>query len=106
MKLVSRTSPRIRSRCILVSQPYGYLKISLPDSEIKPGKEKEIKVKIQSTVKDVEFKKSFTFELNDSTGTRYTIPTILARPVIMPPIQAAPDKKSISTPFDTTGKIK
>jgi hypothetical protein len=90
----------------LVSQPYGYLKIEIPDSEIKPGKDKEIKVRILPTVKEEEFKKSFTFELNDSTGTRYTVPTVLAKPVIMPPIQAAPAKKPASTPFDTTRKTK
>jgi hypothetical protein len=89
----------------LVSTPYGYLKIDYPDGDIKPGKDKEIKVKIDPNVKDQEFKKSFTFALSDSAGSRYTIPTILTKPVIMPQIQPPPSKKVGSAPFDTTGKI-
>jgi hypothetical protein len=87
----------------LVSQPYGFLKITLPDSEIKPGKEKEIKVKIDASVKDEEFKKSFTFAVNDSAGTRYTVSAVLAKPVITPPIQSTPEKKVVAPP-DTTKK--
>ncbi|MCX6830866.1 MAG: DUF1573 domain-containing protein [candidate division Zixibacteria bacterium] len=89
-RLVVKNVSKSTLKMHLVSQPYGYLKISLPDADIKPGKEKEIKVKIDSSVKDADFKKSFTFEVNDSTGTRYTVPTILTKPVIIPPIQAAP----------------
>lgn len=102
-KLVVKNVSKNAVKMHVVSQPYGYLKISLPDGEIKPGKEKEIKVKIDSSVKDVEFKKSFTFEVNDSTGTRYTVPTILTKPVIMPQIQSAPEKKVVA-PHDTTTK--
>jgi hypothetical protein len=103
-KLVVKNVSKSAVKMHLVSQPYGYLKISLPDAEIKPGKEKEIKVKIDSSVKDIDFKKSFTFEVNDSTGTRYTVPTILAKPEIAPPqIQSTPDKKAVA-PLDTTKK--
>ena len=102
-KLVVKNVSKSVLKMHLVSQPYGYLKISLPDAEIKPGKEKEIKVKIDSSVKDVEFKKSFTFEVNDSSGTRYTIPTILTKPVLTPQLQPAPEKKIVA-PQDTTKK--
>jgi hypothetical protein len=102
-KLVVKNVSKSALKMHLISQPYGYLKISLPDADIKPGKEKEIKVKIDSSVKDVEFKKSFTFEVNDSTGTRYTVPTILTKPVITPQIQSAPEKKVVA-PQDTTTK--
>jgi hypothetical protein len=100
IKNVSKNPVKLR----LVSQPYGFLKITLPDSEIKPGKEKEIKVKIDTSVKDLEFKKSFTFEVNDSTGTRYTIPAVLTKPILTPPPQNTPEKK-VAGP-DTTRKTK
>jgi len=100
-KLVIKNVSKSTLKMHLVSQPYSYLKISLPDGDIKPGKEKEIKVKIDSSVKDADFKKSFTFEVNDSTGTRYTVPTILTKPVIMPQIQSVPEKKVAP---DTTTK--
>ncbi len=101
-KLVVKNISKSTLKMRLVSQPYGYLKISLPDADIKPGKEKEIKVKIDSSVKDADFKKSFTFEVNDSTGTRYTVPAILARPVIVPQIPSTPEKKVVAP--DTTKK--
>ncbi len=105
MKVVVKNVSKNTVRLKLVSQPYGYLKIDLPDSEIKPGKDKEIKVRIQASVTDQEFKKSFTFQLNDAAGTRYTIPTGLAKQVIMPQIQAAPaNKPAPGTPADTTSK--
>jgi len=101
-KLVIKNVSKSTLKMHLVSQPYGYLKISLPDGDIKPGKEKEIKVRIDSSVKDADFRKSFTFEVNDSTGTRYTVPTILAKPVITPPIQSVSEKKVVAP--DTTVK--
>lgn len=106
VKLVVKNISKSAVRINLVSQPYGYLKMSFPDSEIKPGKEKEIKVKIQPTVKDLEFKKSFTFEVNDSLHTRYTVPTILAKKVSPESLQQAPQRKAVTPPADTTGKTK
>jgi hypothetical protein len=102
-KLVVKNVSKSAVKMHLVSQPYGFLKITLPDSEIKPGKEKEIKVKIDASVKDEEFKKSFTFAVNDSAGTRYTVSAVLAKPVITPPIQSTPEKKVVAPP-DTTKK--
>lgn len=104
-KLVVKNVSKNPLKMHVVSEPYGYLKISLPDADIKPGKEKEIKVKIDSSVKDADFKKSFTFEVNDSTGTRYTVPTILAKPVIAPQIPHTAENKVVM-PQDTTNKAK
>jgi hypothetical protein len=103
-KVVVKNVSKSTLKMHLVSQPFGYLKISLPDGDIKPGKEKEIKVKIDPSVMDVEFKKSFTFEVNDSTGTRYTVPVILAKTaLVMPQVQSVPEKKVVA-PKDTTKK--
>jgi hypothetical protein len=102
-RLVVKNVSKNTLKMHLVSQPYGYLKISLPDGDIKPGKDKEIKVKIDPSVKDEDFKKSFTFEVNDSTGTRYTVPAILTKPMIAPQNPSTPAKTAI-TPPDTTKK--
>lgn len=101
-KLLVKNVSKNTVKMNLVSQPYGYLKITLPDGDIKPGKEKEIKVKIDPAVKDLDFKKSFTFQVSDSAGTRYTIPTVLAKPVVAPPVQSATEKKVVAP--DTTKK--
>jgi hypothetical protein len=102
VKNVSKNPVKIHA----VSQPLAYLKVTIPDSEIKPGKEKEIKVKILPDVKELEFKKSFTFEVNDSAHTRYTIPTLLNKVVAPESLQAAPVRKLPPTAADTTGKGK
>lgn len=70
LKNVSATPVTVQ----LVSAPSAYLKVDLPNGEIKPGKTQEIKVKVDSSVSEDEFKKSFTFATNDAGGTRYTIP--------------------------------
>lgn len=107
-KLIVKNVSKNPVKMHIVSQPYGYLKITLPDQEIKPGKDKEIKVKIQPGIKDLEFKKSFTIELDDSLHTRYTIPTLLAKTVAPESIQKAPIERKTPPPqaIDTTGKGK
>jgi hypothetical protein len=104
-KLLVKNVSKDAVKMSLVSQPYGYLKITLPDGDIKPGKEKEIKVKIDSAIKDIEFKKSFTFALNDSAGTRYTIPTVLTKPGVTPPVQS-PTENKVVVPDTTKKPIK
>ncbi|MCX6832471.1 MAG: DUF1573 domain-containing protein [candidate division Zixibacteria bacterium] len=89
VKNVSKTNVRIH----LVSQPSDYLKIDVPDSEIKPGKEKEIKVRVNPLVNDEEFKKSFTFAVNDSAGTRYTVPVLVTKAADVTQTLSSPDKK-------------
>ena len=78
----------------LVSLPSDYLKIDVPDSEIKPGKEKEIKIRINPLVNDEEFKKSFTFAVNDSAGTRYTVPVLLTKSADVVQALPSPNKKA------------
>lgn len=63
----------------VVGYPYAVLKIDAPNAEIKPGKEGEIKVRIDPALQDAEFIKSFTFEVSDSAKTHYTIPVALSR---------------------------
>ena len=59
----------------LISQPFGDgIKVDVPGGEIKPGKEKTIKVKIDPSVAEDIFSKSFTIEASDSAHTRYTLP--------------------------------
>ena len=89
VKNVSETNVRIH----LVSHPSDYLKIDVPDSEIKPGKEKEIKIRINPLVNEEEFKKSFTFGVNDSAGTHYTIPVLLTKATEVTHVLPTPDKK-------------
>lgn len=93
-KLVVKNVSKDKVKMHLVSAPYGYLKVDVPDSEIKPGKEKEIKVKLDASVTDESLKKSFTFAVNDSAGTRYTIPVILAKAHEAVNIQPPPMKKT------------
>ncbi len=60
----------------LVSNNPAILDIDMPGGEIKPGKDKEIKVKLIDPDQHgtVGFQNSFTIELTDSTKTRFTIP--------------------------------
>ncbi len=76
----------------LVSCPLGYLSVNLPEAEIKPGKEKEIKVKLSSSITEDQFKKSFTFVVDDLDGTRYTIPVAYSKSAEMSVMQQATSK--------------
>lgn len=92
-KLVVKNVSKTNVRMNLISLPSDYLKIDIPDSEIKPGKEKEIKIRVNPLVKDEEFKKSFTFAVNDSAGTRYTVPVLLTKSADVTQALPSPDKK-------------
>lgn len=100
-KLIVRNVSNAPVKMKLVSQPFGFAEIILPEDELKPGKTKEIKVRVDKHFDEKEFKKSFTVELSDSAKTRFTVPVTygvqeLAAPVARP----APAKK---VPFvDTT----
>jgi hypothetical protein len=89
VKNVSKTSVKMN----LVDLPIDYLKLDIPNAEIKPGKEKEIKIRINPMVNNEEFKKSFTFAVNDSAGTRYTIPVFLTRATEVTHAPSSPGKK-------------
>ena len=96
-KIVVKNVSKSAVKMQMVSMPYGYLKIDLPDSEIKPGKDKEIKVKLDQKVTDSEFRKSFTFALSDSSHTRYTIPVTLTSSAGATQILPRPEKKPEAT---------
>jgi hypothetical protein len=89
VKNVSKSNVKLN----LVSWPSNYLTINIPDSEIKPGKEKEIKIRVNPQVNDEEFRKSFTFAINDSAGTRYTVPVFLSKSVDVVNTSPSQDKK-------------
>ncbi|MEE9441843.1 MAG: DUF1573 domain-containing protein [candidate division Zixibacteria bacterium] len=59
----------------IVSEPYGYLQIDLPD-EVKAGETAECKIKVNEDHLNQSFEKSITLELNDPTKTRFSIPII------------------------------
>jgi hypothetical protein len=88
-KIVVKNVSKIPLKMKLISYPVDAMEVDVPDKEVKPGKDKEIKVKLLSSFKDVEFKKSFTFEVEDSVKTRYTIPVLMLSPVVVPPQQGA-----------------
>ena len=58
----------------LVSIPLEFVQVDLPGGSIKPGSEKSIHVKLDKSISDQIFNKSFTFEASDSARTRYTVP--------------------------------
>ncbi|MEW5701949.1 MAG: hypothetical protein AB1792_06950 [Candidatus Zixiibacteriota bacterium] len=58
----------------VVSQPDRFIRVEAPKSDIGPGKEKTIKIKIEPDVADTLFTKSFTLEASDSAKTRFTFP--------------------------------
>lgn len=101
LKLKVKNVSKNKVKLSLVSFPYGYLKVDIPDSDIKPGKDKDIKVKIDPMMTEMNFKKSFTFEVNDSVHTRYTVPVTFEK-VIAPPVIQPPPEKKVATPLPAT----
>jgi hypothetical protein len=59
----------------IVSEPFGYLEIDLPD-EVKAGESAECKIKVKEDHLNQSFEKSITLELNDPTKTRFSVPII------------------------------
>lgn len=92
VKLVVRNVSDSAIKMHLVSQPEGYLKVEVPNSAIQPGKEKEIMVKIDSSFSEDQFKKSFTFAVDDQSGSRYTIPVSYSKTAEVSVIQSASSK--------------
>ncbi len=76
-----------------VSLPYGFVEVDAPKDEIKPGKSKEIKIKVAEAFTGTEFQKSFTVELNDSAKTRFTVPVVYSAVVATPAAAPNPGKK-------------
>ncbi len=107
LKNVSKDPLRIKP----VAMPFGYADVSIPNDEIKPGKTKEIKVRLTKDFTGTEFQKSFTFECTDSAKTRYTVPVQLmpAVAVVTPQKPPSPTSKVLSDttktlPTATSGK--
>lgn len=92
-KLLVRNVSKSSVKLNLVDLPADYFRIEVPDSEIKPGKSKEIKVKLNPTMPEEGFKKSFTFAVDDSSHTRYTVPVTFVKTTNPEDIKAAPQKK-------------
>jgi hypothetical protein len=100
VKVHNKTEQDLRMK--LVSYPVGILDIDVPDKEIKPGDDREIKIKIDKNFEDEEFANSFTIQLNDADSTRYTIPVTLAKAVMTP--QAATTGRPAEKPGERLGK--
>lgn len=77
IKVTNRSDDKLKMR--LVSHPAGVLEVDVSDKDINPGKDREIKVKIDKDFAEDNFRKSFTFELSDPDSTRYTIPVALKK---------------------------
>ncbi len=90
VKNVSPNPVKIR----LAALPARFLQVAVPEVEIKPGREKEIAVKVNSSVKDEQFKKSFTFVVDDQSQTRYTIPVSYSKLAEVSVIQPASSKST------------
>jgi hypothetical protein len=84
LKVKNVSEEKLRMR--LIDYPYDLLKIDVTNKEIKPGKEKEIKVEIEDSFEGDNFKKSFTVELSDSASTRFTVPVALLKMKPKPPV--------------------
>jgi hypothetical protein len=82
VKVYNQTDEKLKMR--LVSHPHGFLKVDVSGKDIKPGKDREIKVEIDDDFEGRRFAKSFTIELSDSAHTRYTIPVGLETPAESP----------------------
>ena len=90
LSVVVRNESKQSVKMQLVSYARDYLKVDLPSGEVKPGKEKEIKVKLLPGFTEPELKKSFTFACNDSAKTRYTIPVVYSLKPASLPVQKQP----------------
>jgi hypothetical protein len=60
-------------RLQLIKAPRDMIKLKYP-KKIKAGQTKTGKIKLEDKYRDIEFKESVTFQLNDQSETRFTIP--------------------------------
>lgn len=58
----------------LISSPHEFVEVDVPGGSLSPGSEKTVRVKVDHTVADQLFNKSFTLEASDSARTRITVP--------------------------------
>ena len=59
-----------------VSPPLAHIHVETPKGDIPPGKEASLHIKIDPVDADTMIAKSLTFELSDSSHTRYTLPIL------------------------------
>lgn len=93
-KIIVKNASKSAVKLQLVDVPGEFMKVEIPNSEIKPGKEKEIKVKLLASATEDAFRKSFTFAVNDSAATRYTIPVGFIKVFDPSSVSRAPEKKT------------
>ncbi len=84
-------------RLQMIAAPTGFAVVNLPKDEIKPGKQREIRVRMDKVFAGKDFQKSFTFECNDAARTRITVPVLLDAPISAIAPQIAPDGGSGTT---------
>ncbi len=81
-----------------IALPRGFADVTIPKDEIKPGKTRDIRVKMAKEFVGKDFQKSFTFECSDVAKTRFTVPVLLDAPIssIAPQLTpaAAPQNES------------
>lgn len=80
----------------LVAQPFGYVDVDLGTGDIKPGKSRDIKLRVAKDFTGQDFTKSFTFECNDAGKTRYSVPVMLTAQIaaVAPPLDKAAATKT------------
>jgi hypothetical protein len=100
IKVLNKSEQKLEMQ--LVSYPVGVLKVDVPNKEIKPGDDREIKVEIDHDFDGDDFAKSFTIQLNDPDSARYTIPVTLAKAVMLP--QASTTGRNPKKPKERLGK--
>jgi len=83
---VSGTPVRLQ----MIAAPAGFAVVDLPKDEIKPGKKRDIRVRLDKAFAGKDFQKSFTFECNDAARTRITVPVLLDAPISAVAPQIAP----------------
>ncbi len=64
-----------------IALPRGFADVIIPKDEIKPGKTRDIRVKMAKEFAGKDFQKSFTFECSDVAKTRFTVPVLLDAPI-------------------------
>ena len=80
----------------LVTEPHGYAVVDLGTGDIKPGKTRDVKIRVAPEFTGQDFTKSITFECNDAAKTRYSVPVVLSAQIaaVAPPLDKAAAAKA------------
>jgi len=89
----------------LISNHPTFMEVKVPDRAIKPGKSRDIKVKLNDPKQHgtAGFEKSFTIELSDRMKTRYTIPVTYSKEKPQPRQRAAHNTNPAKSGIKPTG---